>query len=150
MYVVLANEVADVDLGEFEKVGICDSKVIAVPNIDVTLGIKGMRTSALDRPEDCQNSMYLMFEAPWDGQAAEQHLLEDPFEAGLIYRRKDDPQARHYVELKYDTGIGSLRLWAYFLIDADDCTFGFIDEQETFTDLEYSWLWQEGYIRGIK
>ncbi len=143
MYIVLINEIADVDQAEFEKVGSCHEGVIAVPDIDISLTIKGMRACTADETEDCQNTMSLVFEAPRD---AEEALLEDPFSAGIIYRRK----GRDFVELKYEHRLGILTLFAYFLVDVNDCSFGYIDEHETHTDIDYAFLWREGLVRGVK
>lgn len=145
MYIVLANEVADVDLAEFEKIGSC-YQIIAVPNIDVSLGIKGMRSSPLDSIEDCQNTLHLTYEAG-DGDL-ETELLEDPFTAGIIYRRG----GRDYVELKYVYHLGVLTLHSYFLIDVNDCTFAFLEDRDepSMTRASYADLWQVGLIKEVK
>ncbi len=146
MYIVLANELADVDLAEFEKVGSFYQGVIAVPNIDICLTLKGMRASDVDTIEDCQNTLSLAYESPWDKNGIETELLEDPFVAGIIYRR----DGRDFVELKYEHRLGALTLFAYFLVDANDCSFGYQEEHETHTDVDYAFLWKEGHVRGVK
>ena len=146
MYIVLANELADVDLAEFENVGSFRSGVIAVPTIDVCLTIKGMRSSRLDNIEDCQNTLCLTFEAYRDGLEDEDILLEDPFEAGIIYRR----EGCDFVELKYEHRLGLLTLYAYFLVDVNNCLFGYHEKGKTHTGLDYVFLWNEGHVRRVK
>ena len=144
MYIVLANELADVDLAEFEKVGSFHEGVIAVPTINVCLTMKGMPSSHLDNIEDYQNTLCLTFEA--DERDEEDILLEDPFEAGIIYRR----EGRDFVELKYEHRLGLLTLYAFFLVDVNDCSFGYQEEGEIHTDLDYMFLWKEGLVRRVK
>ena len=115
MHFILANEIADVDLAEFEKVGSFHQGVIAVPNIDISLTMKGMPASHIDTIEDCQNTLSLAYEGPWDENDIETKLLEDPFAAGIIYRRA----GRDFVELKYEHRLGALTLYAYFLVDVN-------------------------------
>ena len=145
MYIVLANEVANIDLSEFEKVGICGKEVIAVPSIDVSLNLKGMRSSLFDKVEDCQNTLFLSYKAPCDESDLETELLEDPFLPGIIYRRAE----RDYVELMYVQHIGALMLHVYFLIDVDDCTFGLQEEHGVDMDVDYEFLRTEGLIRQV-
>lgn len=146
MYTVLANEIADVDKSEFEKVGSFHKGVIAVPYINVSLSIKGMRATPLDRVEDCQNTLFLTFNAPWEERDAEDILLEDPFSAGIIYRRGGSD----FVELKYEHRLGILTLFAYFLVDVSDCLFGYQEDHKTHTGVDYAFLWKEGFVRKEK
>jgi len=118
MYVVLANEIADVDLSEFKKVGKFHPEVGAMPTVDVSVGIKGMRTSDLDEIEDCQNSAFVTYET-MNNYDHERALLDDPFIPGLLYYR----DKRHYAELKYIRSFGLLSLVVYFLVALEDCDF---------------------------
>lgn len=144
---ILGNAIADVDLDEFEKVGSFHEGVIAVPIIDVSLTVKGMRATRLDGIEDCQNTLSLAFELPYDDAAAAVQLIEDPFAAGIIYRREN----RDFVELRYKHQLGALTLYAYFLVDVNDCLFGHQDEEDDETHLctEYASLWKEGFVRKV-
>lgn len=143
MYVVLANEIADVDVAEFEKLGSFVPEVIAVPNIDISLSLKGTRATNLDKIEDCQNTLSLSFEAPWDDADAEDQLFDDPFTAGVIYRRGE----RDFVELKYEYSLGVLKLHVYFLVNANECYFGYRDkEDEIHAGISYVDLWKEGFV----
>ncbi len=152
MYIVLANEIADVDLTEFEKVGSFHEGVIAVPNIDICLTLKGMPTSLSDQVEDCQHSLSLVFEAPWDDEESETILLEDSFAAGIIYRRRHGESSRairDFVELRYKHCLGALTLYVYFLVAANDCFFGYQEEGETHIGIDYASLWKQGHVREV-
>ena len=145
MIIVLANEIADVDVAEFEKIGSFHEEVFAVPNIDVSLSIKGMRSSPIDSVEDCQNTLFLTYEAPCSDPDMEVELLEDPFVPGIIYHRA----GRDFVELKYEQRLGALVLYVYFLIDVNDCTFGYQEEDETHVGVDYKFLWKKGLVRRV-
>lgn len=145
MIIVLANEIADVDVAEFEKIGMCQPTMIAVPCIDVRLALKGMRATHLDSVEDCQHTMILTFEAPWDKGNIEEQLLEDPFLPGIVYRR----DARDFVELQYTYSLGALLLHVYFLMNVKDCIFGYQDEHKTHKNVDYAFLWKEGLIKRV-
>lgn len=145
MYVVLANEVADVDSAEFEKIGRFSSDVLAMPCIDLSLGLKGMRTSSMDRVEDCQNSIFVTFEPPADDDVYLEAIITDPFEPGILYRRDD----QDYVELRYSHDIGLLTLIVYFLVAVEDCEFGIYDGVNYTRAKDLSLLWKMGFIRRV-
>ena len=139
MYIVLGNETAEVDLAEFEKVGGFHAGVVAVPLVDVHLGLKGMRTSVDDKV--CQNSMILSYEAPEDDQQVELELTEDPLTPGIIYRRS----GHDYAELQYKVQLGALAVYVYFLIDVGYCTFACKDSNGI-RHIDYADLWKIGLV----
>jgi hypothetical protein len=150
MYVVIGNELADVDSSKFEKIGIFSEGVIAMPYSSRGLSLKGMPSSSHDQLEDCQNTMFLTYEAPLYSQDVERLLLEDPFVPGFIYRRKDSEDGYHFVELKYEYPLGILTLQSYFLEEVKNCMFGYQEEHETHTDVDYGLLWKEGLVQRMK
>lgn len=143
MYFVLANGIADVDLAEFEKFARFNPGTIAMPCVDLSVGIKGMRTSVMDDVEDCQNSIFVVFEnLPQDSH--EKAMASTPFKPGLIYRRND----QDYVELKYEHPLGIISLIVYFLVPIEECDFGYEEDGIPYKD-DLSALWSKGFIQRI-
>lgn len=140
MYVVLTNEIADVDSSEFEKIGRFDPRVVSMPCVDLSVGVKGMRTSLLHGVEDCQNMAFVSFE-PDDLVCTEDAYFNDPFKPVLLYRRG----SRKYVELRYSHKIGLLSLTVFFLVLVEDCQFGYEDNP----DIDITELWDRALIKGI-
>lgn len=146
MYTFLPNELADVDLAEFEEVGSFyptarqDPTVIAVPEHHLALGLKGIRSSGHELVEECQNTFFLTYEPLHDIEA---ELIQNPFQPGKIYRR----DGRDYVELLYKHGLGALTVYVYFLVDAEHCTFAHFNEGHELSQIRYSNLWKNGFVK---
>lgn len=140
MYIFLPNEVADVDLAEFEEVGSFGPEVVAVPEVNLSVSIKGIRSTPLDKVEDCQNTFFVTYEPSHD---VETELLEDPFRPGKIYRRA----GHDYVELLYKQELGALNVYFYFLVDAGHCTFAYFKVGDGLSQIEYADLWEMGFVR---
>ncbi len=152
MYIVLGKEIADVDLAEFDKVGSFLPGVLAVPLIDVSVGLKGMPTSLADREDECQNSIILSYEAPEDDEQLEAELVEDPFTPGVIYRYRRTTQ--DYVELMYKARLGALAVYIYFLVRVGNCAFAYQEKENqnilNVTPVTYADLWKIGLVREAK
>lgn len=145
MHIVLANEIADVDLAEFDKIGsFCDG-VVAVPLVDVSLGLKGMPTSLADAVDECQNSIILTYDAPESDEQLDVELSGDPFSPGILYRCRRT--TRDYAELLYKTHLGALVVYAYFLVGVENCIFGYREKVSLSTArMDYDVLWKKGFI----
>lgn len=148
MYVVLGHEIADVDQSEFDRVGSCNKDVIAIPGIDVTLGMKGMRTGAFDRMDECQNTVHITYSPPYHDEDIDSELHEDPFKPGLIYQQRSD--GAEFVELRYDYDLGSLTVNVYFLVSVHDCIFGHRFAPDKIAVVDYAYLQDEQLIRKLE
>ena len=149
MYMLLAKEVADVDSAFFEMIGTLSDEVLAAPNRDQIIALKGSATGSYDDITDCQNTLFLH----WNADVSRAAYAVRPLEPGALYRYRGD-QARYkgmeFVELKYEHELGAVTLTAYFLVAVRDCEFAVFDEEldEWFphTLLE---LWDKGHIRQV-
>jgi hypothetical protein len=150
MHIILAKAIADVDAAYFERVGIIDSMVMAVPTIDQCVAIKGAASHPLDNETECQNTLFLTYEPTgWTGDYVD---FSDALEPGCLYKYIGElAQFRneYFAELKYEYQLGHAKLIAYFLVPGSDCEFAINDEQEGVLPYTLPELWKDGYIKRI-
>jgi hypothetical protein len=144
-FTILAEPVADVDLSFFERIAYFQGDVVASPLTDLRVGIKGMKTSGIDRVEDCQNSVFITFDSPADEFEVDQVLYTDPFIPRSLYSYND----QDYVELEYTYALGNLSLQVYFLITVEDCIFA-IEDGNGFQKIDFEELWDTGNLVSVK
>ncbi|MHA2279490.1 MAG: hypothetical protein ACXAC5_01175 [Promethearchaeota archaeon] len=149
---VLGKEVADVDTFCFEKIGYVEDGILAAPDADLIIALKGQASCVVHNFVDCQNTLFLYFEAPTSNVIGNPDF-DDALEPGAVYRYRGDDagyQNRDFVELKHKEKIGAFTLVAYFLVCTDDCKFAIAGDEDngdmpcTFAD-----LWKEGYIMRV-
>lgn len=143
MYLILSDETTDVDIKQFDQVGRFDIDVSAVPYINVQCAIKGVKGNPADTLVDCQNSVYISFEAPFEDRYIDDLLERKAFKPGILYRR----QGIDYAELKYECPLGDLRIFAFFLVAATDCAFGYTNEGEAHFRVDLAELWRVNMVR---
>lgn len=147
MYVVLSQEIAEVDQHEFEKVGVFQSDVTVAPCYDSVIAVKGSASSPLADMTERQQSFYLCL----DTEKLDYHDLSSVPKACALYRYrgKDRPNyvGQDFVEFRYEYELGALSIMAYFLVLAQDCEFGIIRDGMILS-CEFPWLWREGFIKG--
>lgn len=144
-FTILTDPVADIDSAYFERTGHFQGDVVASPLTDLRVGIKGMKTSFIDRVEDCQNSVFITFDAPNDDFEVDQVLYNDPFIPRSLYLYDD----ADFVELEYTYALGNLSLQVYFLIIAEDCVFA-IERDGEYEKIDFLELWKTGHLIGEK
>jgi len=139
---LLAREIADVDLSWFEKIGYIQSGVLAAVTQDQVIALKGVASHPIDHLIDCQNTAFLHL----DGSTG------DVFEPGWIYRYQGDEKAyrgQDFVELKCEVPLPPLTLLSYFLVPVVDCEFAINDEDTGITPCTFPELWKDGFVKRV-
>ena len=142
MWHLLDRELADVD-SKFKKVGYFSSEVLAAPDKDQAFAIKSMPSSHSDKIEEHQSTLFVTYEVKADCDF--DHVALSP---GALY----EYDGRTFVELKYFHSLGGLvSIRVYFLVDTDECTFGYWDSinQEMITPVDLEVLLYQDLIRRI-